>query len=139
MSLPNHPIYLDNHATTPMDPRVIQAMRPFWEAQFANPASPFKKLIPPSLDDIRMDIELLGQRLLALHSSKRHLRLEGWAMVPAWSSHHGISCSRHHAAVRREIHLYQLFRLPGPDLPSGATQGCGGSDVTSQQAGIGTS
>jgi cysteine desulfurase len=39
MSLPNHPIYLDNHATTPVDPRVIQAMRPFWEAQFANPAS----------------------------------------------------------------------------------------------------
>lgn len=39
MSLPNQPIYLDNHATTPVDPRVIQAMRPFWEAQFANPAS----------------------------------------------------------------------------------------------------
>ncbi|MCA3278183.1 MAG: aminotransferase class V-fold PLP-dependent enzyme [Roseomonas sp.] len=39
MSFPNHPIYLDNHATTPVDPRVIQAMRPFWEAQFANPAS----------------------------------------------------------------------------------------------------
>jgi cysteine desulfurase len=39
MSLPNQPIYLDNHATTPLDPRVIQAMRPFWEAQFANPAS----------------------------------------------------------------------------------------------------
>jgi cysteine desulfurase len=39
MSLPSHPIYLDNHATTPVDPRVIQAMRPFWEAQFANPAS----------------------------------------------------------------------------------------------------
>jgi cysteine sulfinate desulfinase/cysteine desulfurase-like protein len=39
MSFPNQPIYLDNHATTPVDPRVLQAMRPFWEAQFANPAS----------------------------------------------------------------------------------------------------
>ncbi len=37
MSFPNHPIYLDNHATTPVDPRVLQAKRPFWEAQFANP------------------------------------------------------------------------------------------------------
>lgn len=33
------PIYLDNHATTPPDPRVLAAMRPFWERCFANPAS----------------------------------------------------------------------------------------------------
>ncbi|WP_424135059.1 cysteine desulfurase family protein [Roseomonas chloroacetimidivorans] len=35
----NRPAYLDNHATTPVDPRVIAAMRPWWEANFANPAS----------------------------------------------------------------------------------------------------
>jgi cysteine desulfurase len=39
MTLPNRPIYLDNHATTPVDPRVLAAMRPWWEANFANPAS----------------------------------------------------------------------------------------------------
>lgn len=33
------PIYLDNHATTPVDPRVLAAMRPWWEENFANPAS----------------------------------------------------------------------------------------------------
>jgi cysteine desulfurase len=32
-------IYLDCHATTPPDPRVLAAMRPFWERVFANPAS----------------------------------------------------------------------------------------------------
>jgi cysteine desulfurase len=32
-------IYLDNHATTPPDPRVLAAMRPYWEGCFANPAS----------------------------------------------------------------------------------------------------
>ncbi|MFL1460810.1 cysteine desulfurase family protein [Roseococcus sp. DSY-14] len=36
---PNRPIYLDHHATTPLDPRVRQAMRPFWEDDFANPHS----------------------------------------------------------------------------------------------------
>jgi cysteine desulfurase len=36
---PNRPIYLDNHATTPLDPRVLAAMRPWWEENFANPAS----------------------------------------------------------------------------------------------------
>ncbi|WP_458097327.1 cysteine desulfurase family protein [Roseomonas sp. WA12] len=35
----NRPAYLDNHATTPADPRVIAAMRPWWESNFANPAS----------------------------------------------------------------------------------------------------
>ncbi len=36
---PNRPIYLDCHATTPVDPRVLAAMRPWWEDNFANPGS----------------------------------------------------------------------------------------------------
>ncbi len=39
MTRPNRPIYLDNHATTPVDPRVLAAMRPWWESNFANPGS----------------------------------------------------------------------------------------------------
>ncbi len=39
MTRPNHPVYLDNHATTPVDPRVLAAMRPWWEENFANPGS----------------------------------------------------------------------------------------------------
>ena len=35
----NRPIYLDHHATTPMDPRVVVVMRPWWEDNFANPHS----------------------------------------------------------------------------------------------------
>lgn len=32
-------IYLDYHATTPLDPRVLEAMRPYLEAEFGNPSS----------------------------------------------------------------------------------------------------
>ncbi|MFN6268111.1 MAG: hypothetical protein ACK45D_17970, partial [Alphaproteobacteria bacterium] len=46
----------------------------------------------------------------------RHLRLEGRAMVPAGSSRHGVSCSRHHAALRQKIHLSQMCRFPEPAL-----------------------
>ncbi len=33
------PIYLDHHSTTPVDPRVLQAMTPYFSEVFGNPAS----------------------------------------------------------------------------------------------------
>jgi hypothetical protein len=85
----------------------------WWRFRLAfaeNPGSPFEELIPPGLDDIRVDIELggqLGQCLFALHNRKRHLRLEGRAVVPAGSSAHhsllsSVSC-RFQAEIPRII------------------------------------
>ena len=33
------PVYLDYHATTPVDPRVLEAMLPFFTERFGNPHS----------------------------------------------------------------------------------------------------
>jgi cysteine desulfurase len=39
--------YLDHHATTPCDPRVVEAMQPWWNGCFANPAN---RLYRPALE-----------------------------------------------------------------------------------------
>jgi cysteine desulfurase len=37
--VPETPVYFDHHATTPCDPRVVEAMAPYWTRGFGNPAS----------------------------------------------------------------------------------------------------
>jgi hypothetical protein len=80
---------------------------------------PFQKLRAPGRDLIGVDVELLGQfsqRLLALDRGKRDFRLEGRTVVPARSSAHGLSCSRHHADLRQKFHLSRESSFPEPAL-----------------------
>lgn len=39
VKMPDQPVYLDNQATTPIDPRVRKAIEPFLDGQFGNPRS----------------------------------------------------------------------------------------------------
>ena len=50
-------IYLDHHATTPCDPRVVESMLPYFTEHFGNPASAtheFGKRAATALEDSRI-------------------------------------------------------------------------------------
>jgi len=53
--------YLDHHATTPCDPRVLKAMQPWWSSCFANPSS---RLYRPALEAAAA-VEIARERVAA--------------------------------------------------------------------------
>lgn len=59
-----HQVYLDNHATTPMDPHVVASMSPYYTEHFGNPGSighQFGEVARHAVEDARTSIaELLN-------------------------------------------------------------------------------
>src|SRR5690606_13824444 len=75
---------------------------------------PLKKLVFPLFDLVGVHVELLGQfhqRLLTSNGGECHLCLETRAVVPAGSSRHGLSCSRHLSRSQAEILLILAVQI----------------------------
>ena len=106
--MPDDCIYMDNHATTRVDPRVVEAMLPYFSEQYGNPGSinhPFGWEAKDAVDASRATIARgigAGERELVFTSGateSNNLALKGAAERARKKGSHIVSLTTEHKSV----------------------------------------
>ncbi len=128
MSTPEHHIYLDHSATTPVDPRVIEAMTPHWREVFGNSESShaFGQEAASVLEQARQTVaDVLGCRPAEIvftgsgtEADNLALRGAAWAARQSGRGNHIVTTPIEHHAVGhtvdqlRDLFGFEVTRVP---------------------------
>ncbi len=120
------PIYMDNHATTPVDPRVVEAMLPYFTEIFGNAASrshsygwTAEKAVEQARDQVAALIGASGKEIVWTSGATEsdNLAIKGAAEFNRDRGNHIITAQTEHKAVldtckRLEKDGYEVTYLP---------------------------
>jgi cysteine desulfurase len=120
------PIYMDNNATSPMDPRVLEAMLPYLKEEFGNAASRShvfgwhaEEAVERSREAIGALIGASGKEIIFTSGATEsdNLAIKGAAEFYREKGNHIVTCKTEHKAVldsckRLERQGYEVTYLP---------------------------
>ncbi|CAD76139.1 MAG TPA: cysteine desulfurase [Rhodopirellula baltica] len=101
-------IYLDHHATTPCDPRVVEAMLPYLTQHFGNPHSDsheagreVRRAIDQSIDSMAAILNAPRESVVITSGATEsiNLAIRGVLMHPRCKRHQVVVCETEHPAV----------------------------------------